>query len=155
MPPSKRRILFVEDDADTRELVSFVLRQANYEVVIAENNDKALPLARTMHFDLYMIDNWMPGGSGIDLCERLREFDSSTPILFYSGAAYDQDKRAAFAAGAQGYLTKPVENDRLISEISKLISEVRRKNADASLDDQTPRLRLVLAAKGAGNHSLD
>ena len=132
MPPSKRRILYVEDDADTRELVSFVLRQENYDVVLAENNDKALLLARTMHFDLYMIDNWMPGGSGIDLCKRLREFDSSTPILFYSGAAYDQDKRAAFAAGAQGYLTKPVENDRLISEVSKLISEVRRMNAGAN-----------------------
>ena len=132
MPPSKRRILYVEDDADTRELVSFVLRQENYDVVLAENNDKALLLARTMHFDLYMIDNWMPGGSGIDLCERLREFDSSTPILFYSGAAYDQDKRAAFAAGAQGYLTKPVENDRLISEVSKLVSEVRRMNAGAN-----------------------
>jgi len=132
MPPSKRKILYVEDDADTRELVSFVLRQENYEVVLAENNDNALLLARTMHFDLYMIDNWMPGGSGIDLCERLREFDSSTPILFYSGAAYDQDKRAAFAAGAQGYLTKPVENDRLISEVSKLVSEVRRINAGTS-----------------------
>ena len=114
MPPSKRRILYVEDDADTRELVSFVLGQENYDVVLAENNDNALLLARTMHFDLYMIDNWMPGGSGIDLCERLREFDPSTPILFYSGAAYDQDKRAAFAAGAQGYLTKPVENVQLI-----------------------------------------
>ena len=132
MPPSKRRILYVEDDADTRELVSFVLRQENYDVVLAENNDNALLLARTIHFDLYMIDNWMPGGSGIDLCKRLREFDSSTPILFYSGAAYDQDKRAAFAAGAQGYLTKPVENDRLISEVSKLISEVRRMNAGAN-----------------------
>jgi CheY-like chemotaxis protein len=132
MPPSKRRILYVEDDADTRELVSFVLRQENYDVVLAENNDNALLLARTMHFDLYMIDNWMPGGSGIDLCERLREFDPSTPILFYSGAAYDQDKRAAFAAGAQGYVTKPVENDRLISEVSKLVSEVRTINGGAN-----------------------
>jgi len=132
MPPSKRRILYVEDDADTRELVSFVLGQENYDVVLAENNDNALLLARTMHFDLYMIDNWMPGGSGIDLCERLREFDSSTPILFYSGAAYDQDKRAAFAAGAQGYLTKPVENVQLISEVSNLISKARSINASAN-----------------------
>src|SRR5258705_10788978 len=126
MPPSNRRILYIEDDADTRELVSFVLTQANYEVVVAENIDNAVLWARTMLFDLYMIDNWMPGGSGIDLCIRLREFDSSTPILFYSGAAYDRDKRAAFAAGAQGYLTKPAENDKLIKEVSQLISEVRR-----------------------------
>jgi PleD family two-component response regulator len=78
------QILFVDDDADTRELVSYVLGSSNYRVVEAENNDSALLLARSNQFDLYMIDNWMPGGSGIDLCKKLREFDSYTPILFYS-----------------------------------------------------------------------
>jgi DNA-binding response OmpR family regulator len=126
MPPLSNRILYIEDDADTRELVSVVLGQANYEVVAAENSDKGWLLARTILFDLYMIDNWMPGESGVNLCRKLREFDPITPILFYSGAAFDQDKRAAFAAGAQGYLTKPVENDKLIEEVSRLISEARR-----------------------------
>jgi len=121
MPPSKRRILYVEDDADTRELVSFVLRQENYDVVLAENNDKALLLARTTHFDLYMIDNWMPGGSGIDLCKRLREFDSSTPILFYSGAAYDDDKKRGIEAGANAYVTKP-DVDGLLGRVTELVS---------------------------------
>jgi DNA-binding response OmpR family regulator len=122
------QILFTEDDADTRELVSYVLASSNYRVMLAENNDSALLLARANQFDLYMIDNWMPGGSGIDLCRKLREFDSHTPILFYSGAAYDRDKQEAFSSGAQGYLTKPVDSDELIKEVFRLIAAARNGN---------------------------
>ncbi|HBB96600.1 MAG TPA: response regulator [Blastocatellia bacterium] len=122
------QILYTEDDADTRELVSFVLGRNNYRVMLAENNDSALLLARSNQFDLYMIDNWMPGGSGIDLCKKLREFDSYTPILFYSGAAHDKDKQEALSSGAQGYLTKPVDNDELIEEVFRLIGEARNRN---------------------------
>jgi DNA-binding response OmpR family regulator len=128
MTPLAGQILFTEDDADTRELVSYVLASSNYRVMVAENNDSALLLARSNQFDLYMIDNWMPGGSGIDLCKKLREFDSHTPILFYSGAAYDRDRQDAFSSGAQGYLTKPVDNDELIKEVFRLIAEARNGN---------------------------
>jgi CheY-like chemotaxis protein len=102
---SNLRILYVEDHADTRDLVSYVLTGANYVVALAENPEQATLLAKIASFDLYLIDNWMPGMSRIDLCSRLREFDADTPILFYSGAAYEEDKRAALAAGAQGYLS--------------------------------------------------
>jgi DNA-binding response OmpR family regulator len=70
-------------------------------------------------------ESYAPGCSGIDLCKKLREFDPSTPILFYSGAAYESDKQQAFAAGAQGYLVKPVDNDELIEQVSRLISAAR------------------------------
>jgi DNA-binding response OmpR family regulator len=130
MTPLARQILYTEDDADTRELVSYVLARNNYRVMLAENNDSALLLARSKKFDLYMIDNWMPGGSGIDLCKKLREFDSRTPILFYSGAAHDRDKQEAFSSGAQAYLTKPVDNDELIKEVFRLIAEARNGNSN-------------------------
>jgi DNA-binding response OmpR family regulator len=122
------QILFTEDDADTRDLVSCLLGFSNYRVTVAENNGSALLLARSNQFDLYMIDNWMPGGSGIDLCKKLREFDSHTPILFYSGAAYDSDKQEAFSSGAQGYLTKPVDNDELVKEVFRLIAAAGNGN---------------------------
>ena len=116
------RVLFIEDDADTRDLVSFALTRENFEVVVAADSEEALLSARAMSFELYLIDNWLPGESGVDLCKRLRQFDPNTPILFYSGAAYEQDKRAAFAAGAQGYLTKPMQIEQLVQEITHLIS---------------------------------
>lgn len=124
-PPLHPRVLFIEDDADTRELVCFVLRRENFEVVEATDSEQAMLVVGAMSFELYLIDNWLPGESGVDLCKRLREVDRSTPILFYSGAAYEQDKRAAFAAGAQGYLTKPMEIGRLVQEVSHLISEFK------------------------------
>lgn len=130
---SKARVLYVEDDADTRRLVSYVLAQAGYEVVVMENPEHAVLLAQTTSFDLYLIDNWMPGASGIELCGWLREFDKDTPILFYSGAAYEQDEQDALAAGAQGYLTKPADIDKLVEEVSRLISDARRSRVAGNL----------------------
>ncbi len=133
MKSSVGHILYVEDDEDTRELVTYVLGMSNYEVVAAANYDDALRLARTNHFDLYLIDNWISGGSGIDLCKKFREFDTWTPILFYSGAAFERDKQQAFAAGAQGYLVKPAGPDELMIEVSRIISGAKRTRAVATI----------------------
>jgi DNA-binding response OmpR family regulator len=82
---------------------------------------------------LYLLDNWIPGASGIELCGWLRKFHKDTPILFYSGAAYEQDKHAALAAGAKAYLTKPADNEKLLEEVSHLISDARRSCRVANL----------------------
>ena len=123
------RILYAEDDADTRELVTLVLEMQNCQVVATESYDEALRLARTEHFDLYLIDNWMPHISGVSLCEQLREFDQHTPVLFYSGAAYETDKERALASGAQGYLVKPAAGEQLIAEVLRLVTGSRQSGA--------------------------
>jgi len=118
----KPRILYVEDDADTRELVTIVLTSRNCEVTASDDGSIALSSARTGQFDLYLMDTWIAGSSGIELCEKIREFDSRTPILFYSGAAFDSDRERALRSGAQGYLTKPIDNEELVAEVFRLIS---------------------------------
>lgn len=123
------RILCTEDDIDTRDLITFVLRHNNFEVITSETPALAIEIAKAFSFDLYLLDNWMPCMSGPDLCEELRSFDSKTPILFYSGAGYEKDKEAAYASGAQGYLVKPVDNDELVAEVRRLISESRANRA--------------------------
>ena len=65
----------------------------------------------------------MPGLSGTELTEKLRQFDLKTPVLFYSGAAYETDREAARVSGAQGYLVKPANGDQLIAEVTRLIAE--------------------------------
>lgn len=125
------RILYAEDDADTRELVTLVLETQNCQVVATESYEEALRLARAEHFDLYLIDNWMPHISGVKLCEQLREFDRHTPVLFYSGAAYDADRERALASGAQGYLVKPAGGEQLIAEVLRLVSGSRQSGARA------------------------
>jgi CheY-like chemotaxis protein len=81
MRSTKGRILCTEDDVDTRELIDFVLTQYGYEVVCSTSHVQAIELAKTQNFDLYLVDNWMPGLSGTELTEKLRQFDLKTPVL--------------------------------------------------------------------------
>jgi DNA-binding response OmpR family regulator len=116
-----RRILYIEDHADTRELVTIILRQNEYDVITGSTIEAGIDLARSGRFDLYLLDSWLPDGSGLDLCKRIREFDPLTPILFYSAAAYDADREDALKSGAQGYLIKPSQTSELCSLVSALI----------------------------------
>jgi two-component system OmpR family response regulator len=120
-----RRILYTEDDPDTRELVTLLLNDFRYEVVTSDSYQSALRLAEATQFDLYLIDSWLGEASGLDLCKAIRSFDPTTPILFFSGAAYDLDKQNAFDSGAQGYLTKPATMDDLVAEVVRLIGDAR------------------------------
>lgn len=123
MASSKGRILCTEDDADTRELLIYMLGRAGYEIICTDSAPETLQLIKAKHFDLCLMDNWMPGVSGEDLCKKIREFDQRTPILFYSGAGLPADQERARVAGAQGYLVKPVLEDHLLAEIGRVISE--------------------------------
>ena len=125
------RILYTEDHADTREMVAYILTENNCNVMLTESNDQALHLAQTNHFDLYIIANWALGGSGITLCKQLRALDTTTPILFYSAAAYDSDRQEAFASGAQAYLVKPVDNDKLVEAVFRLIAEAATEHQNS------------------------
>jgi DNA-binding response OmpR family regulator len=116
----KGRILCTEDDPDTRDLLSLVLSNAGYDVVCTSNASECLRLATHQTFDLFLLDNWLPTVSGEALCKTIREFDTRTPILFYSGAGFDADKQRAYDAGAQGYLVKPVLEDELLAEILRI-----------------------------------
>lgn len=109
MNPHQKRVLCVEDDADTCAMISSLLGLINCDVTSAGTAAEARDKIRNGHFDLYILDNWLPGGSGIELCREIREHDQTTPIMFYSGAGYDSDRAAGLSAGAQAYLVKPAD----------------------------------------------
>src|SRR5262247_4319522 len=116
----KKRILLVEDNEDDRGITKFILNE--YALSYARNFGEVLRLARRRYFDLYILDNWLPDGSGVGLCRAIREFDPHTPILFYSAAGYERDIEDALRAGAQDYLIKPVIPDELRQAVARLIS---------------------------------
>jgi DNA-binding response OmpR family regulator len=122
MEPRKLRILFAEDHEDTRDLYTFVLERANYEVTTAKEISAAMALAEKHNFDLFVLDSRLVDGSGIDLCKRIRLTDQMTPILFCSALAFDKDKLEAFSAGAQSYLVKPVSISLLCQTIEELLA---------------------------------
>jgi DNA-binding response OmpR family regulator len=124
-----KRILLVEDHEDAREMVAYGLEK--YTLVCACGFDEGQRLARQGYFDLYILDNWLPDGNGVELCRVIREFDPHTPILFYSACAYTHDLQAAFNAGAQKYLTKPVKFHELNMAVAQLISTARETAFEA------------------------
>ena len=119
----KGRILYSEDNPESRDLLMFMLQRVGYEVICCENGFEALRLAQSERFDLFLLDNWMPDLTGIELTKQIRKFNLTTPILFYSAAAYDRDKACALDAGAQAYLIKPDGLDNLVDEVERLIAE--------------------------------
>jgi DNA-binding response OmpR family regulator len=116
----RKRILLVEDERDARKLVEFTL--AEYTLISARDFDEGMRFAYLRYFDLYLLDNWLPSGSGVELCRLIRGFDPHTPILFYSAAAYARDIWEAMRAGAQAYLVKPVIPDELRRMVAQLLS---------------------------------
>ena len=125
MQVQKPRVLYIEDHEDTRELVTLLLSQKNFDVVTGATIASGVALATAEKFDLYLLDSWLPDGSGLDLCQRIRQFDKTTPILFYSAAAYASDHETALQCGAQGYLIKPSQPSDLCRLVSELIENSR------------------------------
>lgn len=121
LPEKSKRVLCVEDDESTCTMLSSLLNFIGCEVVTSDNVPDALSKIASGGFDLYLLDNWLPGGSGVDLCSKIRESDSSTPIIFYSGAAYQSDIDTALEAGAQAYLVKPDDTGKLVETVRRLL----------------------------------
>jgi len=115
----KKRILVVEDRDDERDLLRLVFEE--YDVAAAGGYDEGLRLAKREYFDLYVLDDRMPGGRCIELCLRIREFDPNTPILLYSGQDHSIDRSEALSAGAQAYFAKPIEVQEVLGTVTKLL----------------------------------
>ena len=121
MPPHAKRILCVDDDEDTCALLAGLLGLVDCHVTTAATAAQALALTARGRFDLYLLDNWLPGGSGVGLCREIRRSDPSTPVVFYSGAALDSERDEALAAGAQVYLIKPGDVALLVETVRRLL----------------------------------
>jgi DNA-binding response OmpR family regulator len=116
-------ILYVEDTADTRDLVEFGLQQDGFRVTTAQTAEDGLNIARQNSFALILLDVGLPDKDGLELCREIRGFDTKTPILFYTAFADLLDHEQAIAVGAQGCLRKPEDNNRLGSAIRELIGK--------------------------------
>jgi DNA-binding response OmpR family regulator len=120
MQPRRRRILCVDDDEETCFMLNKLLEQENYETMTAKSVSEALQIAQNESFNLYILDAWFPVEAGLGLCRKIREFDPHTPIIFYSGAAFDSDKQEALFAGANAFVAKPYVEE-LVETIHSLL----------------------------------
>ena len=120
--PSKiqPRVLCVDDDEDSREMLSVLLKYWRIETKAVATAAQALSSIEAERFDLYLLDAWLPDIDGFELCRRMRSLDPHTPILFFSGAAYEADKRRGIEAGATDYVIKP-DLDSLLGRIKQFV----------------------------------
>jgi len=119
---TRPRVLYADDNEDSCLMLSTMLGFSSIETTSANTIDEALRLAQAEQFDLYLLDTRFPEGSGLELCRKLRAFNSSIPIVFYSGDAGETDKAKGFTAGADAYLVKP-DSDTVMPTIFRLLNQ--------------------------------
>ncbi|MBP9714251.1 MAG: response regulator [Sterolibacterium sp.] len=118
-----KTILAVDDSASIRQLVSFTLKGAGYEVVEAIDGMDGLEKAKTKAINLVLTDQNMPRMDGMTLVKSLRALPQykTTPILILTTESSDAMKAQGRAAGATGWLVKPFDPQKLLELIKKVI----------------------------------
>jgi two-component system chemotaxis response regulator CheY len=117
-------ILAVDDSASMRQMVSFTLKGAGYEVVEAVDGAEALNIAKSRNVNLVITDVNMPKMDGISLISELRKLPAYkfTPLLMLTTESSTDKKQAGKAAGATGWIVKPFNPDQLLATVKKVLS---------------------------------
>lgn len=122
---SSIRILYVDDDKDSCDLADALLKYEDLHctVISTESAREARLLIVKEHFDLYIFNRRMPEISGVELCRCVRQFDSMTPVLFFSAAPQPVDAAGETAAGVNEYIIKPNDLKELSTTVKRLLDE--------------------------------
>lgn len=136
-------ILVVDDDKHTRMLLRAILENANYTVSAAENGEEALDVLDREHIDLVVLDVMMPKMNGYEFTKIIRNGNDALPILMVTAKALPADEKQGFLVGTDDYITKPIDEEKLLLRIKALLrrariaSEQRIVVGDVTLDYST------------------
>jgi len=115
-----KKILVVDDDVKTVELVKLYLNRDGYRVLTAYDGIEALHLARESHPDLIVLDLMLPGVDGLEICRILR-IESDVPIIMLTAMTTDQDRLTGLDLGADDYVTKPFSPRELAARVRAVL----------------------------------
>lgn len=118
------KILIIEDDFDSLDILRQELLAHDYQVLTATNGVEGLRAAQTEEPDLLILDIMLPGLDGFEVCHRLRTTSQTKelPIIMLSAKAQDNDKSTGLKVGANKYLTKPVNLSQLVASVEQLLA---------------------------------
>lgn len=122
-----KKILIADDEPDILEIIQFNLKAEGYDVVVARNGNEAIEQAQKHQPQLIILDVMMPGKTGIEVCQILRqqpEF-ASTLIIFLSALSDETTELKGLETGADDYLTKPISPKILTSKVHALFRRVK------------------------------
>jgi CheY-like chemotaxis protein len=119
------KILIAEDEPDIRDLITFTLRYANYDVVAVSNGEEALTMARQELPDLILMDVRMPRMNGYETCAAIKAEPAlkDIPVIFLSAKGRDSEIQAGLQAWAVEYLLKPLAPDQLTARIQAVLAQ--------------------------------
>jgi len=120
---ANKRVLIVDDDAKTVELVKLYLNRDGYRVLTAYDGIEALKLAREGHPDLIVLDLMLPGMDGLEVCRKLRE-ESDVPIIMLTARTTENDRLAGLDMGADDYVTKPFSPRELAARVRAVLRRI-------------------------------
>ena len=140
MPGAK--ILMIEDEPAIREMVSYVLRQADFEILEAEDAPQAYGLIADHKPDLLLVDWMLPGQSGLEITRRLRreEPTAEVPIIMLTARGEEFDQVRGLDCGADDYVTKPFSPRELVARIQALLRRAAPHADDAAIEHGALRL---------------
>lgn len=144
-------ILVVEDDKNLQKLMTAVLKQNGYDVLIAKDGVQALSVIDKSHVDLIISDIMMPNMDGYRLTDELRKSNYNLPILMVTAKDTLDDKKKGFLVGTDDYMVKPIDMDEMILRVaallrrSRIINEHRLTIGEVELDYDT----LTVSKKGS------
>ena len=145
------KILIVDDDLETLRLIGIMLEQDGYQITAASNGKQALTLAKSSQPDLVLLDLMMPDMDGFDIARELRT-DPQTerlPIIMLTAKSQLKDKLDGFDAGADDYLTKPIQHPELVAHVKAVLKRTGRKAVPPlEILDKPGTIVGVIAAKG-------
>ena len=137
---AENRILLVEDDADIADLLQLHLEDAGHAVEVVGDGDAGLERALEGTHDLIILDIMLPGTDGFDICRRLREEKTPTPILMLTAKTEEVDKVLGLELGADDYVTKPFSIREVMARVKALFrrvevdQEVQQNGTDAAIE---------------------
>jgi two-component system, OmpR family, response regulator len=121
MDNASMRVLLVEDDTRMAGLLRRGLMEEGFAADIARSGDDGLWMARATEYDAIVLDVMLPGVDGFDLCRRLRELGTWTPVLMLTARDAVADRVKGLDAGADDYLTKPFSFAELLARLRALV----------------------------------
>lgn len=121
---SKQKILVVDDDEQSRQLMEAMLTPHGYDVITAENGEIGVALAARDKPSLILLDVMMPVIDGYVALSMMKNdpATSGIPVIMVTALAFDLNKKLADQLGAAGYITKPVSLKELLKEVSRCLS---------------------------------
>ena len=120
-----RRVLVVDDEPHIRRVLSAVLTERGFHVTEACDGSEGLEELESVEVDLVILDLMMPGASGLEILSHIRSDPrrASLPVIILTAKGQDTDREAAFAGGANDFLTKPFSPKKLIARIEEILQQ--------------------------------